>query len=68
MDIKSRSLQENFEDVLIDVEVVTGDGIIHDVNQNKEDDISTEILILVFLLILASAGGQALRKSGHKYL
>lgn len=68
MDIKARLLQESFEDVLVDVEVITNDGVIHDVAASQEDDISTEILIVVFLLILASAGGQALHKSGHKYL
>jgi sodium/hydrogen exchanger 8 len=63
-----RLLQESFEDVLVDVEVVGQDGVIHDAAESSEGDVSTEILIVVFLLILASAGGQALRKSGHKYL
>lgn len=33
-----------------------------------ESDVSLEILIVVFLLLLAGTGGQFLKKSGHKYL
>lgn len=34
----------------------------------NESDISTEILIMLGLLILAITAGQFLKKSGHKYL
>lgn len=34
----------------------------------NDSDISLEILIVIFLLLLAGVGGQFLKKSGHKYL
>lgn len=43
-------------------------GESHAIGQEDEGDISTEILIVVFLLMLASTAGQFLKKSGHKYL
>lgn len=37
-------------------------------NEEDEMDISTEILIMIFLLMLAITFGHFLKKSGHKYL
>jgi len=37
-------------------------------NDEDEMDISTEILIMIFLLMLAITFGHYLKKSGHKYL
>ena len=48
--------------------VVAPDGEKAIVGKEDESDISTEILILVFLLILSSAAANFLKKSGHKYL
>jgi len=36
--------------------------------EENEMDISTEILIMLFLLMLAITLGHFLKKSGHKYL
>jgi hypothetical protein len=47
---------------------VDASGESHEVGEENEGDISTEILIVVFLLMLASTAGQFLKKSGHKYL
>lgn len=51
------------EEVIIDAA-----GEEHSVGEENEGDISTEILIVVFLLMLASTAGHFLKKSGHKYL
>lgn len=47
---------------------VDDDGEVRGVGDEDEGDISTEILIVVFLLMLASTAGYFLKKSGHKYL
>jgi NhaP-type Na+/H+ or K+/H+ antiporter len=51
-----------------DENYVDSTGEEHSIGEENEGDISTEILIVVFLLMLASIAGQFLKKSGHKYL
>lgn len=65
----SRVLEgETFESPLIETIIIDADGQKEIVSGEKENDISTEVLIIMFLVILASAGGSFLKKSGHKYL
>ena len=50
--------------------IVDETGHVHDIHSDEENDIeiSTEILCMFFLLLIAISSGHFLHKSGHKYL
>lgn len=62
--VDSEQLQRHLQSV----EVIADDGEALVVGDEDEGDISTEILIVTFLLMLASTAAYFLKKSGHKYL